>query len=177
MRKKVITRYLELKNREDFKPSPHNKPHGVELKQAKIPCPELNRFLYTAVGGNWFWIDRLPWSYKRWMSYLSNPELDTWIAYCSGTPAGYYELEIQNRNDVELVYFGVLPLFIGKGLGGYLISEAVKRSWEMGGKRIWLHTCSLDHPNALKNYRARGFKIFKEETSTVTVPDKSPGPW
>src|SRR5262249_44198705 len=88
---------------------------GAEIRRAEVPSPELNRFLYTAVGGDWYWIDRLPWTYERWLAYLDRPELETWVAYISGTPAGYVELETQANRNIEIAYFGILPRFVGKG--------------------------------------------------------------
>ena len=81
--------------------------------------------------------------------------------YLRGTPAGYFELDDQD-GDVEIAYFGLLPQFLGKGLGGGFLTAAVEKAWEMGAARVWVHTCSLDHPNALKNYQARGFQIYRE---------------
>lgn len=149
----------------------------LELGQVKRVCPELNRFLYTAVGGNWYWTDRLPWSYRQWQSYLDRPELETWVGYVEGAPAGYFELERQPENQVEIAYFGLLPQCIGRGLGGLLLTCAIRRGWEMGAARIWVHTCTLDGPAALANYQARGLRIYSEERSEVELPDRPPGPW
>src|ERR1041384_1435494 len=101
----------------------------VQLQRAEIPCPALNRFLYTAVGGDWYWLDRLGWSYEQWHMYLERTEIETWVADVAGTPAGYYELEMQAGGNVEIVYFGLLPQFIGRGLGGALLTAAVERAW------------------------------------------------
>jgi len=176
MRTKIVTYYLEMTDSTAFRPSTFEHTE-VELKQAKIPCPELNRFLYTAVGGDWYWVDRLNWTYEQWLTYLNRPELETWVAYVYGTPAGYFELEVQPESNVEIAYFGLLPQFTGRGLGGYLLTAAIKRAWQIGASRVWVHTCSLDHPHALKNYQARGFQVFKEEVSYNNLPDKTPGPW
>jgi GNAT superfamily N-acetyltransferase len=93
---------------------------------------DLNRFLYATVGARWWRYSRLPWDYARWLTYLHRPELETWIGYVSGTPAGYFELERQNGNNVEIAYFGLMPGFIGKGLGGALLSAAISKAWDMG---------------------------------------------
>jgi ribosomal protein S18 acetylase RimI-like enzyme len=135
--------------------------------QAELPCPPLNRFLYTTVGGDWSWTDRLPWSYDDWQKYLDRPELETWVGYVAGTPAGYFELEKQPGDNVEIAYFGLLPQFIGKGFGGRLLTEAIQRAWAMGAVRVWVHTCTLDGPMALRNYQARGFRLYKEETTEL----------
>jgi len=145
---------------------PHTRPFCIEVKQAKIPCPELNRFLYTTVGADWQWTDRLGWTREQWLQYVDRAEMETWVAYVAGTPAGYFELEMQPGANVEIAYFGLLPQFIGRGIGGYLLTVAVQRAWAMGAARVWVHTCMMDHPGALSNYQARGFRIFKEETAS-----------
>lgn len=150
---------------------------GLEIRQAEVPSPEFNRFLYTAVGGDWHWIDRLNWTYDQWLESAGRPELETWVAHISGTPAGYFELEQQSEGDIEIVHFGLLPQFIGKGLGGHLLTVATERAWQMGASRVWVHTCTLDHPGALDNYRARGFRVFREETQPKDLPNEPPGPW
>jgi GNAT superfamily N-acetyltransferase len=176
MRVDVTTHYLEMHEPRELCPKRIAR-EGLEVKQAKIPLPEFNRFLYTAVGGDWYWIDRLDWTYNQWLEWVDRPELQTWVAYVFGTPAGYFELEAQAQGNVELAYFGVLPQFIGQGLGGHLLTVAIERAWRMGATRVWVHTCSLDHPSALANYCARGFRVFREETQAQELPDTPVGPW
>jgi ribosomal protein S18 acetylase RimI-like enzyme len=176
MRRAVTTHYLEMTEPAELRPSAPREPSFV-VRRAEIPSPELSRFLYTAVGGDWHWIDRLGWSYERWLAYLSRPELETWVGYLAGTPAGYFELERQPGDDVEITYFGLLPQFIGRGLGGALLTAAIRRGWELGTRRVWVHTCTLDGPTALQNYRARGLRLYKSETAEMEVPDAPGGPW
>ncbi len=154
-------------------------PAHTLLLRAEEPSPELGRFLYTAVGGSWYWRDRLEWTWDEWLERLSKPEVETWVLSCRGTPAGYYELEAQPKGNAQIIYFGLLPSFVGRRLGGYLLASAVSRAWEMGPKieRVWVHTCSLDHPAALPNYLARGFTIYAEEEITMSLPEAPPGPW
>jgi GNAT superfamily N-acetyltransferase len=169
----VTTTHLEMTSREQLRPVPASTT-AFNLVRVEIPCPELNRFLYTTVGAKWCWYSRRSWTKDRWLAYLDRPELETWVAYVSGTPAGYFELERQSAGNVEIVYFGLLPGFIGKGLGGPLLTAAVNRAWDTGATRVWVHTCDLDHPKALANYQARGFHIFHVESKTEQLPDK---PW
>lgn len=176
MRVEITTWHLELTSPEELRPS-RNEVAELEIRQARVPSPELNRFLYTAVGGDWFWTDRLGWTCEEWLLYLDRPELETWVAYVAGTPAGYFELELQPGGCVEVLYFGLLPRFIGQGIGGRLLTRAVERAWETGAWRVWLHTCSLDGPAALSAYQARGFRIFAEEKSWREIPEEAPGPW
>jgi len=172
----VTTYYLEMTDPCALLPK-HSAPKDFTVLRAQVPCPELNRFLYTAVGGEWYWLYRLSWTYQQWLDWLDRPAVQTWVAYVSGTPAGYFELEAQAEDNVELVYFGLLPQFTGKGLGGVLLTTAIERAWEMRATRVWVHTCTLDHPSALANYCARGFQLYHQETHAQDIPEQSPGPW
>ena len=176
MLRELTTWHLEMTDPAQLRPARATDPR-FQMLRAEVPCPELNRFFYTAVGGDWFWVDRLPWTYDRWMTWLDRPELETWVAMVGGNPAGYFELERQPGDSVEIAYFGLLPQFVGRGLGGMLLTAAARRGWEMGARRVWVHTCSHDHPNALAAYQARGFGVFLTETETVELPERPVGPW
>lgn len=167
---------LEMRDPRALKPAstPDQK---LELHRAEIPCPELSRFLYTAVGGPWYWLDRLPWCHADWTRYLARPEVETWVQYLQGTPTGYFELERQDDDAVEIAQLGLLPQFIGHRFGGHLLTLAAQRAWTTGPRRIWARTFSLDGPHALANYKARGFRVFDTFTGSATVPDQPPGPW
>ena len=175
MQRLVTTTHLEMTSPADLRPAV-SRTIAYQLVRAELPCPELNRFLYTAVGWRWAWYGRLGWDHARWLRYLSGP-VETWIAYVSGTPTGYFELEAQAGSSVELAFFGLMPSVVGKGMGGALLSDAIGRAWAEGPQRVCVHTCDLDHPQALANYQARGFRIFKIETKTEELPDAPLEPW
>src|SRR5437588_5428361 len=172
----VTTWSLEMRDRARLRPAAMP-PLELTLVRAELPSPELGRFLYTAVGGDWHWLDRLSWTYAQWLERLSRPGVETWVAYVCGTPAGYFELDLEDDGSVEIAYFGLLPQFIGKGLGGWLLTRAIERAWELGASRVWVHTCSLDGPGALSNYQARGLTLFKTETAAQELAEQPPGPW
>jgi len=185
MKERVTTYHVEIDHPAEFRPA---KPGRIpyEVRRARIPVPELNRFLYASVGADWRWYMRLRWSYARWSAYLNRPEVGTWLAYVDGTPAGYFELEWQPPRSVEIVYFGLMPQFIGSGMGGAFLNDAVRTAWAFGAEflgeahgdvRVWLHTCSLDHPQALANYQARGFQLFEVVEGEEEVPDGPMDPW
>ena len=176
MTREITRWHLEMTSPQDLRPAAAPEAE-LRVEQAIVPCPELNRFLYTAVGADWWWYSRLPWDHARWLAYLDRPELETWVAYVSGTPAGYFELERQEGGDIELAYFGLLPGFIGQGLGGALLTAAIARGWAMGARRVWVHTCDLDHPQALRNYQTRGFRVFRVEQKLEDLPDEPLQPW
>ncbi|MCL1068331.1 GNAT family N-acetyltransferase [Shewanella olleyana] len=137
---------------------------GLTVTKAEVPQFEFNRFLYQFVGAAWEWTDKLGWSEAQWQQYSEDSKLHLYVAYFEGSPAGYFELQQQDDGNVEIMYFGLGVRFIGKGMGGYLLSQAIEKAWSLDNtQRVWVHTCSLDHPSALKNYQARGFSLFKTE--------------
>ncbi len=173
----VTTWSLETKDPSELRPSPAP-PESVDVRQALKPTPELGRFLYTAAGGNWYWFNRLGWTYDQWLERFSPDRVEVWVMCSEGTPAGFFELDGCVEGDVEIAYFGVMPQFLGQKLGGWLLSEAIRRGWSMGARRVWVHTCSLDaQPQALANYEARGMRVFKQVTEPMEVPEVTPGPW
>jgi len=151
---------------------------AVELVEVRARTPELNRFLYTAVGGDWYWVDRLTWTYAQWSAWVDRPEHRTLVAQVGGAPAGYAELEEQPGGEVELAYFGLLPRFTGLGLGGWLLEQALRAAWATPGtRRVWVHTCSLDGPAALANYQARGLTVVAQTLEYRDLSATTPGPW
>jgi GNAT superfamily N-acetyltransferase len=134
---------------------------GLVINEAEINQFRVNKFLYQLVGEQWQWQDKLTESDAQWETYVSDPNLRTWIAYYQGSIAGYFELKSDGQGTTEIMYFGLAPNFIGKGFGGYLLSQAILNAWAMTGtNRVFVHTCSLDHTSALANYKARGFKLY-----------------
>jgi GNAT superfamily N-acetyltransferase len=151
----VVTTYLEMTSYEQFRPAYIEDPQLL-IMPVGVPLPAFYRFLYGAVGKDYQWIDRNSWSDEYLYEYL---------AYYKGTPAGYIELQRQAEElGTEVAYFGLIPAFHGKGLGKHLLSFGVQRAWDEQPKRVWLHTCTLDGPYALRNYQQRGFTIYKQET-------------
>lgn len=147
------------------------------LAQITLPLPELARFLYVTVGAPWCWYMRLGWRYGDWLRRMQDERVQFWVAYAHGAPVGYFELELQARQSVEICYFGLIPEFIGRGQGKAMLEDAMTRAWELGGRRVWLHTCTLDHPSALSNYIARGLVVFREEDIFDDIPDEPIQPW
>ncbi len=157
--------YLEMLDPQELRPK--ESPRGFAVSLVDPPDKECNRSYYEAVGKQWQWTDRLTWSDDAWTRYVYRESLKTWIGRLDGEPAGYFELESQADSNVELAYFGLLPDFIGRGLGGALLTAAVRRAWSISGtRRVWVHTCTKDHPYALDNYRKRGFKVYKAEQAS-----------
>ena len=163
MTEKIYRNYLEIRSISELKEV--KKPlenYFVELAEPKDF--QLNKFFYKNIGKNCQWIDRLVWTDLNWIDYISNDQLFTHILKDKSEIAGYFELLFNKQSkEAEIAYFGILEEYFEKKLGGYLLSEAIKNSFNLGCKRVWVHTCSLDHKNALLNYQARGMKIFKSE--------------
>jgi GNAT superfamily N-acetyltransferase len=181
----VTTWSLEQTSPSDLAPAaPPGPGSGIGIVRSAVPSPEFSRFLYTAVGADVAWTDRLGWSYARWRAFLERPGVETWVAYERGTPAGYIELDGQDEGVVEISYFGLIPAFRGRRIGGHLLSEGTARAWDLAERwpgrtptnRVWVHTCSKDGPYALDNYTRRGFRLF--DTKTEEEPGAAtPGPW
>ena len=168
--------YLQMLSRDQLSAKSRPSPEAT-IVEARIKLPELNRFLYTAVGGDWYWVDRLPWSYQKWAEATGGNRHRTFVCYWSGTPAGYFELQKHDDGAVEILYFGLIPAFIGKGLGGWLLSQCIEEAWNWTATRVWVHTCTLDHPTARANYEARGLRHYHTEVEYKELPATPPGPW
>jgi ribosomal protein S18 acetylase RimI-like enzyme len=159
----ILRKYLEIKSPDDLNEvlAP-NSDYSLNLVDKKDF--QLNKFFYKQIGKNYQWTDRLIWTNQNWISYTSKKNLSTFVLNNNENIVGYFELIFyKDKKEVEIAYFGILEEYFGKKLGGFLLSEAIKQSFLLDVKRIWVHTCSLDHQNALQNYLSRGMKIFKSE--------------
>ena len=163
----IIRNYLEIKSLNqlsEIKKSGDN----YSLNQIIPNDFQLNKFFYKQIGKNYQWVDRLIWTDKNWIEYVSSPNLLTFVLKNNDDIAGFFELMYhKDKLETEIAYFGLLKEYIGKKLGGYMLSEAIKKSFSYNVKRVWAHTCSLDHKNALKNYLSRGMKIYNTETVNI----------
>ena len=129
---------------------------------------QLNKFFYKNIGNKHKWVDRLIWTEEKWIEYLSSKNVKTYVLKSKKDLAGFFELIYhQEKKETEIAYFGILEEYQNKKLGSYLLSEAIKKAFKGNINRVWVHTCSLDHKNALNNYIARGMKIFKSETLNI----------
>lgn len=172
----VHVHYFEL-TPDQFSPK-YSAKSGLVFSRVDPPMPALNRFLYSAVGAPWFWIERRSWTLEQWTSYLSRGDsVETWILSQDGVPAGYVEFEARANNAIEIVYIGLLKEFIGAGRGGHLLSKAVERIFEKGASKVLLETCNLDHEFAIANYTARGFREVSSVIKQKEIPAEAPGPW
>lgn len=179
----LTTWYLETTDPGGLRPA--RDPGGdVRFDRVGIPSPAFSRFLYERVGGDWQWTDRLPWTDRQWRDRVDRPGLETWVLYLDGAPAGYTELEAQPDGAVEIVYFGLLPGFLGRGLGGHMLTLTLRRAWDLADRlpgreptrRVWLHTCSLDGEHALANYRSRGLSVYRTTREQVDTSTKGRRP-
>ena len=164
MSKKVERNYLEINFIKDLKET-YNFPENHSINLVDPVDFQLNKFFYKNIGKNHHWVDRLVWTEKKWINYVSDKNVKTYVLKNEKDLAGYFELILhQEKDEVEIAYLGLLKEYQNKKLGSYLVSDAIKNSFLDNPKRVWVHTCSLDHKNALSNYVARGMKIFKTET-------------
>ncbi|WP_409526314.1 GNAT family N-acetyltransferase [Nitrincola sp. MINF-07-Sa-05] len=158
------TFFLQMASPDELKPKPL--PDTLTIIECEEPQYQLNRFLYELIGNSWEWGDLNSWTDDQWRALVESGDHRTWVAYYRGSIAGYYELHRPDGANAEIRYFGLTPNVIGKGFGGPLLSHAIESAWSWPGtQRVWVHTCTLDHPSALSNYLARGLKVYREEHS------------
>ena len=164
---KIINRnYLEISSLSDLNES-INPSDSYFIELVEPSDFQLNKFFYKNVGKNYHWIDRLVWTEKQWIAYTNDKKVKTYVLKNNNDFAGYFELIFhQDKNEIEIAYLGLLEEYQNKKLGSYLLSSAIKNSFLKKPNRVWVHTCSLDHKNALNNYLSRGMKVFKSETLT-----------
>ena len=163
MTEEVKRSYLEINSLKDLQES--EKPSDDYIVKLIEPTDfQLNKFFYKNIGKKHKWIDRLIWSEEQWIKYVSSKNVKTFVLKNNKDLVGFFELIIHfEKKEVEIAYFGILEEYQNKKLGSFLLSDAIKKSFKENVDRVWLHTCSLDHKNALNNYLSRGMKIFKSE--------------
>ena len=167
MNKKIERNYLEISSLSDLNDSTIS----AEDYLVSLVNPadfQLNKFFYKNIGRNHNWVDRLVWTEKKWIQYVTDEKVKTYVLKNKDGLAGYFELILhKEKNEVEIAYLGLLEEYHNKRLGSYLLSSAIKYSFLIKPSRVWVHTCSLDHKNALQNYLSRGMRIFKKETISI----------
>ena len=167
MTKEILRQFLEIRSSQDIKigKKPDN---NLSLNLIDLKDFQLNKFFYKNIGKYHHWVDRLDWTEKQWSEYIENKNLKTYVLKDKENLLGYFELILhQIENEIEIAYLGLLKEYHKKNLGSYLLTLAIKKSFENNPKRVWVHTCSLDHENALNNYISRGMKIFKQEVIKI----------
>ena len=167
MKKEIERNYLEINSLEDLNET-NILSEDYSIKIVEPRDFQLNKFFYKNVGKNHQWVDRLIWTDQQWSNYTSDDKVKTYILKNKDDLAGYFELiSHEDKKEVEIAYLGLLEEYYNMKLGSYLLSAAIRNSFLDKTKRVWVHTCSLDHQNALNNYLSRGMKIFKKETISI----------
>ena len=161
--------YLEMtaKPLRPMRPAPAAK---LALMRAERCTPSFYRYLYNNVGERWLWFERRLWTDARLGDHLARADVDVFAFYVGGVPAGYFELERASSGDTQLCYFGLMPDFIGRGLGLHLLQAAVDNGWLRGTARLWVHTSTYDHPRALGLYQRVGFRVYQRREITFDDP-------
>ena len=162
----MVVTYLEMLERPDrFRvPSPRE---GFSLRRIRAPSVPFYRELYRSVGEKWYWADRCKMDDEALRNIIHDPRVEIHVLFADQRPAGYAELDMRQSPDIELTYLGIIPECIGMGLGRFLLSNAIDLCWKRETRRLWLHTCSLDHPRALSFYEKAGFRIYRREVRMV----------
>ncbi len=166
---RVTTWYLEMTERPA---RARSAPHGMQIEQLRRPSARAYRPLYDAVGGPWHWVDRRKLGDEALEAILLDPRVEVFRLTAGAAPdelAGYFELDRRVAGACELAYFGLVPAWIGRGIGGWFLEEAVQRAWDGAPERVFVHTCSLDHPRALAGYERGGFRTYDVAEATITL--------
>ena len=167
MNKKIDRNYLEIYSLGELNKTKNPSSEFV-IELINPPNFQLNKFFYKEIGKKHHWVDRLTWNDKEWIEYTTNNNTKTYILKKKNDLVGFFELIFHSdKNETEIAYQGILEEYLNKKLGSYLLSNAITKSFLNEPKRVWVHTCSLDHKNALNNYLSRGMKIFKKETISI----------
>ena len=167
MTEEVKRNYLEINSLRDLKEG-NKSSEDYSLNLIDPVNFQLNKFFYKNIGKKHKWIDRLSWSEEKWINYVSSENVQTYVLKFKDDLVGFFELiNHSDKNETEIAYFGILEEYQNKKLGSYLLTEAIKKSFKNNVNRVWVHTCTLDHKNALKNYLARGRTIYKKETVKI----------
>ena len=146
----------------------------VVIRKVGRPSAEFNWFFHDVIGSRYNWGGREGWTLDDWKNFVDRDALETWVTYWSDAPAGYFEIETQPDGSQRILCFGLLESFIGQRLGGYLLTECCQRCWHREANRIWLRTCTYDHPHAIANYKARGFRLVETTCTDAPTDQQSP---
>ncbi len=155
--------YLEMRSAEELCPK-QNSDRLFQIQERPPGRWDINRSLYLDIGKSWQWNDKRHWTDDEWRSYAESKNLRTFIACRDEKIVGYFELQKDDENQIEIAYFGLIPEYCGRGLGGAMLTSALQLAWQANPTRVWVHTCTNDHNAAISNYLARGFKIYKTES-------------
>ncbi len=165
---KMIVTYLEMIKPPRFKHE-STRAENLSIIRSQRPTVGFYRFLYTSVGDDWLWYERNELSDADLEKIIHHPKIRIYVLYVNGTPAGYSELDLRKKDEVELAYFGLIPEFIGRGLGSYFLRWAVDKAWSEEPKRLWVHTCNFDSPHAIATYQKVGF-TYEQEIVLIDDP-------
>jgi GNAT superfamily N-acetyltransferase len=141
---------------------------GVEVHRAIAPTLSFYRYLYDAIGADWTWYERKRLDDAQLAAIVHDPKVEVNVLWVLGVPAGLAEIDARDPTEIELAYFGVLPEFIGQGLGRWLLDWSIHHAWRARPRRFWVHTCDLDHPRALPLYQKAGFRLYDQQMTLAT---------
>jgi ribosomal protein S18 acetylase RimI-like enzyme len=170
MRVVVVRTYVEMRSSEEARLAYPDIP-GLEVRRISPPDVPAYRETFQDIGREVLWIDRWDWQEEEFAELLSRTQVKAWLAWLDGVPAGLIEGHLEDDGAIQFTFVGVRPQFQGRGIGKFLLSSSIERSWEMKVTRVWLYTITSDGEHALKNYLKRGFRIWKRRAAILTIPD------
>ena len=166
---RMVITYLEMRQPKHFERE-SSRNENLSIIRAHNPHTGFYRYLYNAVGKDWLWYERNELSDTELEKIIHHPDVRVYVLYLNGTPAGYGELDFRIVDEVEIAYFGLIPEYIGRGLGSYFLRHLVETAWNESPNRVWVHTCNFDSPNAISVYQITGFSPYRQETKIIEDP-------
>lgn len=164
-----IVTFLEMRRR----PTRDHGPHRLEnlaLMRAHRSTLSFYRYLYESVGGPWLWYERRRLDDEALGDIIHDENVRIYVLYVGGVPAGFVELDGRQAGEIELAYFGLVPEFIGRGLGQFFLDWSVDKAWSLEPGRVWVHSCNHDHPKAIAVYQRAGFVPYRQERIVIDDP-------
>ena len=166
---RMVITYLEMTHLPRY-PHQSKRAENLSILRANQPTVGFYRYLYNTVGEDWLWYERRQMSDDALEKIIKHPKVRIYVLYVNGTPAGYCELDCRQKHEIELAYFGLIPDFIGRGLGSYFLRWSVEKAWSEEPKRVWVHSCNFDSPHAIATYQKAGFTAYKQEDILIDDP-------
>ena len=164
----TVVTFLEMKAKPlTFAPFPKGK---IAILRAENPPVHFYRYLYDTIGRDYYWVDRRKLDDEALAAILHNPLVELYVLHVNGNPAGMAELDFRKKDIAQLAYFGLMPEFIGRGLGLFFLHQADLLAWTKPVSRLMVNTCTLDHPRALALYQRAGFVPYSREERYIELP-------
>ena len=163
----AVVTHLEMTARPPLRAEP---PGAWTLRRIDRPAPDWFRELYLCVGEEWLWFSRVRMSDAELAAIIQSPQVEVYALTLDGRDEGLLELDFRTEGECEIAFFGVTAKLVGGGAGRWLMNRALAFAWSRPIARVWVHTCTFDHPSALAFYQRSGFRPFRRQIEIADDP-------